>query len=774
MEVGENCDVTESAAVARDTEHCSVVKATEENSNKDINGEGSRKFKEESVDEKCDDNNIGSRTYKEKCRENHRTEGRNIEFRASEGSHIVEIKSERNHSPNLFLNDGGQLDELVDLKMEVEEEEDVPQDDEKPLECEMCDEVFPSQEDLEEHLMTHAGSTLYECTVCQRRFPCAKYMMNHMKMHESKQDSHTFQCGVCREQFKQEQVLHEHMAVHSGISNCELHDENWNTGTRSMVEIPQTHQLHTIKTFKCTQCKKICLSGEELKEHKKIHETDKHPCQICGKKFSRENLITHLVQHSRDLAYLCRVCKLVFTEKSHLDNHIQSKHCVDAIMLCGFCKNSCFRRSDLEKHLKSHVKKVYKLRETTGEPYSLRTSMQRFFACELCEENFLTELQLLVHMKNHCIENILSHHNSVPINNKEAHSTSEVPHLAQSAVDKQPNTQSMVLKLVKQSTPLPASILVPKEVNQNSVKTGPSLRIANLNQTDEMSQTTLLKVVNSGSGKVLVPVPNKNKMHSSEKQDKGMSDLTIDRSLSSQQPAMLIYQVNKYDTPVDFDSSFHSAVQNFLTNPNPQQLEADEDIPLPSLNYECNMCEKDLHTTGRLYEHIVEHNHYICSCGDHLDATSALYKHIYHHKKKHIHQCEVCGKTFHRLSRLKPHLKAHNREYKCEECGKTFSWSNCLRKHMLIHKGEKSFICVKCGMAFNVQSALTRHEKTHTDQKPFQCNVCEKRFRVRDNLHVHMRVHTGEKPYQCERCGQAFNHNVSLKTHLKKYHSEDM
>lgn len=113
----------------------------------------------------------GNSTLEDKCSENNRTEGSNIEFRASEGCLTLEIKSERDHSPNLFLNDSGQLKELVDLEMKVvEEEEGVSRDDMKLLECKMCDEVFPSQEDLEEHLMTHAGSNLH----LYMNVPCVK------------------------------------------------------------------------------------------------------------------------------------------------------------------------------------------------------------------------------------------------------------------------------------------------------------------------------------------------------------------------------------------------------------------------------------------------------------------------------------------------------------------------------------------------------------------------------------------------------------------------
>lgn len=86
-----------------DTEHCSEVMTIEDNSSNDVNVNGVGSWKSKRRVLVSGDDITGSSTLEDKCRENHKTEGRNIEIRTSEGSLTLEIKSERNYSPNVKL-----------------------------------------------------------------------------------------------------------------------------------------------------------------------------------------------------------------------------------------------------------------------------------------------------------------------------------------------------------------------------------------------------------------------------------------------------------------------------------------------------------------------------------------------------------------------------------------------------------------------------------------------------------------------------------------------
>lgn len=150
-----------------------------------------------------------------------------------------------------------------------------------------------------------------------------------------------------------------------------------------------------------------------------------------------------------------------------------------------------------------------------------------------------------------------------------------------------------------------------------------------------------------------------------------------------------------------------------------------------TVTYKCNLCEEIFKWKSYLFSHILKHENYVCSCGEVFGLLTPLHKHVYHHRMKQSCQCEICGKTFRRMSQLKPHLKDHydkERKYECETCGRTFVRPNELRKHRMRHNGEKPHVCDKCGTAFLDSHALKRHINTHTDNKPFQCKVCKKKF----------------------------------------------
>ena len=136
-------------------------------------------------------------------------------------------------------------------------------------------------------------------------------------------------------------------------------------------------------------------------------------------------------------------------------------------------------------------------------------------------------------------------------------------------------------------------------------------------------------------------------------------------------------------------------------------------------------------------------------------------------------KCQVCEKSYTRMSTLKLHMRAHRGEkpYKCLVCLKSFSQAANLTAHFRIHSGEKPFKCRVCDRRFSQSSSVTTHMRTHNGERPYKCDICGKAFADSSTLTKHTRTHTGERPYQCNICLQRFSQSGNLNRH-KRIHSE--
>ncbi|XP_065483191.1 zinc finger protein 616-like [Caloenas nicobarica] len=135
-------------------------------------------------------------------------------------------------------------------------------------------------------------------------------------------------------------------------------------------------------------------------------------------------------------------------------------------------------------------------------------------------------------------------------------------------------------------------------------------------------------------------------------------------------------------------------------------------------------------------------------------------------KSERIFPCPECGKSFNQKSNLTRHRKIHTSEgpYKCSECGETFRMNRKLIRHQRVHVSEP-FKCTECGKSFTQRSNLVRHQRIHTKEEPYQCPECEKTFNQKANLFRHQTIHVRMGPCKCTKCGKCF----PQKRHLIKH-----
>ncbi|EJW75649.1 zinc finger protein [Wuchereria bancrofti] len=107
---------------------------------------------------------------------------------------------------------------------------------------------------------------------------------------------------------------------------------------------------------------------EVMKLSKQEESTGKkRRCDICQKEVA--NMKKHMMAHTGEKPYSCRICKKNFTDSSNMKTHVMT-HTGEKPYSCSICKKSFSKFSNMKRHMMIH----------TGEkPYS----------CQICKQNFI-------------------------------------------------------------------------------------------------------------------------------------------------------------------------------------------------------------------------------------------------------------------------------------------------------------------------------------------------------------------------------------------------
>uniref|UniRef100_A0A182KF24 C2H2-type domain-containing protein n=1 Tax=Anopheles christyi TaxID=43041 RepID=A0A182KF24_9DIPT len=139
------------------------------------------------------------------------------------------------------------------------------------------------------------------------------------------------------------------------------------------------------KKYVCEFCQKGFTQQANLRNHVRIHTNERpYVCVDCGKAFTQvTNLNNHMKTHHKTTLYVCNQCPRKFSQVTQLNLHLITNHSSTRGFFCPQCPDKSFKQqSHLQQHMKIH-----------GTNFG--------YSCSKCEEKFIQESHLLLHMKQH-------------------------------------------------------------------------------------------------------------------------------------------------------------------------------------------------------------------------------------------------------------------------------------------------------------------------------------------------------------------------------------
>ncbi|XP_053669052.1 zinc finger protein 595 [Anopheles marshallii] len=213
--------------------------------------------------------------------------------------------------------------------------------------------------DLEATLQTIDNEVLDgeegSCPICNKTFSRKTSLLNHIRNHSAEKK---YVCEFCQKGFTQQANLRNHVRIH--------------TNERPYV---------------CVDCGKAFTQITNLNNHRRLHTGERPYVCIesnCGRSFAQvTNLNNHMKTHHKTTLYVCNQCPRKFSQVTQLNLHLITNHSSTRGFFCPQCPDKSFKQqSHLQQHMKIH-----------GTNFG--------YSCTKCEEKFIQESHLLLHMKQH-------------------------------------------------------------------------------------------------------------------------------------------------------------------------------------------------------------------------------------------------------------------------------------------------------------------------------------------------------------------------------------
>ncbi|KAJ6662396.1 hypothetical protein lerEdw1_011809, partial [Lerista edwardsae] len=209
--------------------------------------------------------------------------------------------------------------------------------------CNICSKMFQNSSNLSRHIRSH-GDKLFKCEECAKLFSRKESLKQHVSYKHSRNEvdnEYRFRCATCEKAFRIESALEFHNCrTDDKTFQCEMCFRFFSTNSN----LSKHKKKHGDKKFACEICNKLFYRKDVMLDHQRRHlegvrrvkreefehsaentvhyKKEPSECPVCGKIFScRSNMNKHLLTHG-DKKYPCEICGRKFFRVDVLRDHI--------------------------------------------------------------------------------------------------------------------------------------------------------------------------------------------------------------------------------------------------------------------------------------------------------------------------------------------------------------------------------------------------------------------------------------------------------------------
>ena len=201
------------------------------------------------------------------------------------------------------------------------------------IKCGLCGQVFPNRASQMIHFKSEHEDTILRCHICQRIYSTQRELEEHIARHGRRSRK---QCPICGNMVTN---IHNHILIHKPIEEmaatelwiCDKCPSKFRTKSSLLNHIKTNHNVGRSKCHLCLQSFK---NYKGLYRHLNNVHSNLMPyqCEVCGKRCKlKSNLKVHMRSHSSAKMFPCELCDRAFNYKSSLQGHLKSKHATDEI-----------------------------------------------------------------------------------------------------------------------------------------------------------------------------------------------------------------------------------------------------------------------------------------------------------------------------------------------------------------------------------------------------------------------------------------------------------
>ncbi|KAJ8311660.1 hypothetical protein KUTeg_011015 [Tegillarca granosa] len=580
------------------------------------------------------------------------------------------------------------------------------------FQCDICRKLFLSKLALQNHKELHKSGTSvsYSCIHCGKLFSTTFYLSNHLLcVHKEKKSV----CRICKEYFSSPQELRQHIAKHNACIVC-------NKTFESSGEL---------KNHKATHSQVLC--GQSKRLHGKSNEKSYFICKICDIKFLwKHSLRRHFVnKHDGDDEQAMDISGIIDSESVKAnENSLAAYDGSEELSIANQdikadVKNSsmykcsnCHKSFDRSKKLSRHLKQVHKLKASVckncgkicsslqelNEHYLTTHNISKSFSseafsfhCSTCRKFFRTKEALSFHEENQCSERNMKY--DCHLCGKTFVNTVYLS-VHMSNVHKE---RCSICRICKARFPsrqeLRQHLLTHKEKKDSfhcslCGQSFPTSEECSEHKKSHPSQTFMCDICGKSFHKMFLLNIHR-RTHTGETPYKCDS---CDMAFISN-GKLRLHKIKKHD-PDGKRYQCELCGMRFMTVSHFNKHKNKQHLGLTKV-YKCEHCNREFKSQEG------QNNHLLNDHLELLDMSKVNFK---------IRSCEYCEKRFHQKQLLDAHVMIHHtgkRPITCDVCGKGFINVDRLKRHKLVHGISRRYTCEICksGAGGNDMSKLKKH-----------------------------------------------------------------